>query len=108
MVKLGFRDFHYKAKSTEEDYKAVWEYFVNILLPNHMEPLLHTAKAFNLDVYTPLFSSELTDFLRTIPIQQRINRKIEKALSSKYLPKSIIERKSMGFDVALEKELIYK
>lgn len=108
MVKLGFRDFLYKAKSTEEDYKAVWEYFVRILLPNHMEPLLHTARVFNLDVYTPLFSSDLTNFLRTIPIQQRINRKIEKTLAAKYLPKLIIERKSMGFDVALEKELIYK
>ena len=108
MVRLGFRDFLYKAKSTKEDYEAVWEYFVKALLPNHMEPLLHTAKAFNIDVYTPLFSKNLTDFLRTIPIEERINRKIEKALASNYLPKSIIERKSMGFDVALEKELIYK
>jgi asparagine synthetase B (glutamine-hydrolysing) len=108
MVKLGFRDFYYKDKSTTEDYEAVWEYFVKILLPNHMGPLLHTAKVLNIDVYTPLFSKNLIDFLRTIPIKQRINRKIEKALASKYLPKSIIERKSMGFDVALEKELIYK
>ncbi|MCJ7631017.1 asparagine synthase C-terminal domain-containing protein [Candidatus Bathyarchaeota archaeon] len=108
MVRLGFKDFLYKARSTEEDYEAVWEYFVEVLLPNHMEPLLHTAQVLNLDVYTPLFSKNLIDFLRTIPIKQRINRKIERALASKYLPKSIIERKSMGFDVALEKELIYK
>jgi asparagine synthetase B (glutamine-hydrolysing) len=108
MVGLGFRDFLYKDKSKEEDREAVWEYFVRILLPNHMEPLLHTAKVLNVDVYTPLFSSSLVTFLRSIPIQERTNRKIEKTLASKYLPKSVIERKSMGFDVALEKELIYK
>lgn len=108
MVQLGFRDFFYKAKSTEEDYKAVWEYFVNVLSPNHMEPLLHTAKILHLDIYTPLFSTNLTVFLRTLPIKERIDRKIEKIIASKYLPKVIIERKSMGFDVALEKELIYK
>lgn len=108
MVGLGFRDFLYKAKSTEEDYEAVWEYFVKVLLPNHMEPLLHTAKILNVDVYTPLFSTNLIAFLRTLPIKERTNRKIEKALASKYLPRAIIERKSMGFDVALERELIYK
>lgn len=108
MVRLGFRGFLYKAKSTKDDHKAVWEYFVNVLLPNHTEPLLHTAKVLNIDVYTPLFSKNLIDFLRTTPIKQRINRKIERTLALKYLPKSIIERKSMGFDVALEKELIFK
>lgn len=108
MVRLGFRDFLYKTKSSEEDYEAVWEYFVKILLPNHTEPLMHTAKILNVDVFTPLISPNLIEFLRTLPIKERINRKIEKNLASKYLPKSIIERKSMGFDVALEKELIYK
>ena len=108
MVRLGFRDFLYKAKSEEGDYEAVWEYFVKVLLPNHMGPLLHTAKVLSADVYTPLFSENLIDFLRTLPIEERINRKIEKALATKYLPKSIVERKSIGFDVALENELIYK
>lgn len=108
MVRLGFRDFYYKPNSSPEDYAAVWEYFVKILLPNHMEPLLHTSKIFNLKVYTPLFSKDLIDFLRSVPSEEKINRKIEKALAAKYLPQSIIERKSMGFDVALEKELIYK
>ncbi|MGD0405990.1 MAG: asparagine synthase C-terminal domain-containing protein [Candidatus Bathyarchaeia archaeon] len=108
MVSLGFRDFLYQAKSSEDDYETVWEYFVKVLLPNHMEPLLHTAKVLNVDVYTPLFSTNLIAFLRTLPIKEITNRKIEKALASKYLPKSIIERKSMGFDVALENELIYK
>ncbi len=73
-----------------------------------MEALLHTSKIFNLKVYTPLFSKDLIDFLRSVPSEEKINRKIEKALAAKYLPQSIIERKSMGFDVALEKELIYK
>jgi asparagine synthetase B (glutamine-hydrolysing) len=108
MVRLGFRDFYYKPKSTPEDYTAVWEYFVKILLPNHLEPLLQTSKIFNLNVYTPLFSKSLIEFLRGVPSKEKTNRKIEKALAAKYLPKSIIERKSMGFDVALEKELIYK
>lgn len=108
MVNLGFRDFFYKAQSSEDDYMAVWEYFVKVLLPNHMEPLMNTAEILNLDVYTPLFSSSLIEFLRTLPIKERIDRTIEKALASQYLPALIIERKSMGFDVALEKELIYK
>jgi asparagine synthetase B (glutamine-hydrolysing) len=106
MVRLGFRDFLYKAKSTKEDHEAVWEYFVKVLLPNHLEPLLHTAKVLNIDVYTPLLSENLLNFMRTLPIEERINRKIEKDLASKYLPKSIIERKSIGFDLALEKELL--
>ena len=108
MVRLGFRDFLYKAKSTKEDYETVWEYFVKVLMPNHMEPLLHTARILNIDVYTPLFSKNLIDFLRMVPIEQRVNRKIEKSIASKYLPKSIIERKSMGFDNALSSTLKFK
>ncbi len=41
MVNMGFRDFLYKEKSQEEDYDAVWEYFVKILAPRHLAPLLH-------------------------------------------------------------------
>jgi len=104
MVRLGFRDFLYKAKSTKKDYDAVWQYFVEILLPRHLEPLLHTATVLSIDVYTPLFSKNLLNFMRALPYKERINRKIERDLASKYLPKSIIERKSIGFDVALEKE----
>ncbi len=44
--------------------------------------------------------------MRALPYTERINRKIERDLALKYLPESIIERESIGFDVALEKELI--
>ncbi len=106
MNQLGFRDFLYKAKSVKKDYDTVWEYFVEILLPRHLEPLLHTAKILDIKVYTPLFSKNLVNFMRALPYTERINRKIERDLALKYLPESIIERESIGFDVALEKELI--
>lgn len=106
MVRLGFRDFLYKARSEREDYNAVWEYFVEIMLPRHLEPLLHTAKVLNIDVYTPLFSENLVIFMRKLPCKERIGRKIERNLAAKYLPKPIIERESIGFDLALEKEAV--
>jgi asparagine synthase (glutamine-hydrolysing) len=106
MVRLGFRDFLYKAKSDVSDYNAVWEYFMNIMLPRHLEPLLHTSKVLNVDVYTPLFSENLVNFIRNLPQYERIGRKIERDLAAKYLPQPIIERESIGFDLALDKEAI--
>lgn len=104
MVRLGFRNFLYKAKAERQDYDEVWEYFVEIMLPRHLEPLLHTAKVLNIDVYTPLFSENLVNFMRKLPCKERIDRKIESNLAAKYLPTPIIERESIGFDLALEKE----
>lgn len=108
MVDLGFRDFLFKEKSQKEDYDAVWEYFVRVMAPQHLAPLLHTARVLNIDVYTPLFSEDLIKFLRKIPYKERVGRKIEKDLASKYLPEPILERKSIGFDVALDEEIICK
>jgi len=102
MVHMNFRDFLFKEKSQEEDYDAVWEYFVRCLAPKHLDPLLHTKKGLDVKAYTPLFSESLLNFLRTLPYYERIGRKIEKQLASKYLPTSILERESIGFDVALE------
>jgi len=51
-----------------------------------MEPLLHTAEVLNVDVLYAAVFKNLIDFLRTIPIQERINRKIEKALASNICP----------------------
>ncbi len=101
MVNMGFRDFLYKEKSQKEDYDTVWEYFVKIMAPRHLAPLLHTAKVLNIEIYTPLFSERLTNFMRNLPYRERVGRKIEKELASMYLPKSIVERESIGFDVAL-------
>jgi len=42
--------------------------------------------------------------MRKLPYEERIDRKIERSLAAKYLPKRIIERESIGFDLALEKE----
>jgi len=103
MVRLGFRDFLYKARSEREDYDAVCEYFVKIMAPRHLEPLLYTGKVLNIDVYTPLFSENLINLLWSLPYRERIGRKIEKNLAAKYLPKHIIERESIGFDIALDR-----
>jgi asparagine synthetase B (glutamine-hydrolysing) len=102
MVRMGFRDFLFKEKSKAEDYNAVWEYFVKCLAPRHLAPLLHTANVLNINVYTPLFSDVFLNFMRTLPYYERIGRKIEKQLASMYLPESILERESIGFDIALE------
>ena len=101
MVQMGFRDFLYKEKSQEEDYNAVWKYFVKIMAPRHLAPLLHTAKVLNIKVYTPLFSESFLSFMRVLPYTEKIGRKIEKQLALKYLPKSVLERESIGFDIAL-------
>ena len=96
MVRLGFRNFLFKENSQAEDYDAVWEYFVKCLAPKHLAPLLHTAKVLNIDVYTPLFSESFLNFIRSLPYAERVSRKIEKQLASMYLPKSIVERESIG------------
>jgi len=106
MVRLGFRDFYFKAKSDDRDYEMVWEYFVEIMLPRHLEPLTHISKILNIAVYTPLFSENLLFFVKNLPFNEKIGRKIERDLATKYLPQSIIERKSIGFDVALDKEAV--
>ncbi len=102
MVNMGFRDFLYREESQKEDYDAVWEYFVKIMAPRHLAPLLHTAKVLNIEVYTPLFSEGLVNFMRKLPYTERVGRKIEKELALMYLPKSVMERESIGFDMALE------
>lgn len=102
MVNMGFRDFLYKEESQKEDYDAVWEYFVKIMAPRHLAPLLYTAKFLNIEVYTPLFSEKLINFMRNLPYTKRVGRKMEKQLASMYLPESVVERESIGFDVALE------
>jgi len=102
MVNMGFRDFLYKEKSQKEDYDTVWEYFVKIMAPRHLSPLWHTAKVLNIEVYTPLFSEKLINFMRSLPYTERVGRKIEKELALMYLPKSIVGRESIGFDIALE------
>ena len=102
MVDIGFRDFLYKQKSQEEDYDAVWDYFVKIMAPQHLAPLLHTAKVLKIEVYTPLFSERLINFMRHLPYRERIDRKVEKDLALMYLPTSVVERESIGFDAVLE------
>lgn len=102
MVDLGFRNFLFKEKSQKEDYDAVWEYFAKVMAPQHLIPLQHTASILQIKTYTPLFSKSLINFIRNIPYTERIGRKIEKELALRYLPKSVVERKSIGFDAALK------
>lgn len=106
MVQMGLRDSLFKEKSEEADYNGVWDYFISVLAPQHMAPLLHTAEALDIDVYTPLYSESLKTFVRQLPYTERVGRKIEKELASIYLPKAIMERRSIGFDIALD-ELSY-
>jgi len=102
MVNMGFRDSLYKEESQKEDYDTVWEYFVKIMAPRHLAPLSHTAEVLNIEVYTPLFSERLVNFMRKLPYTERVGRKIERESALMYLPESVIERESIGFDAALE------
>jgi asparagine synthetase B (glutamine-hydrolysing) len=102
MVRLGFRDKLYKEKSNARDFEGVWNYFIERLAPKHLAPLLNTAEALNIKVFTPLWSESVLDFLRLLPHTKKIERKIEKELARKYLPDSVIDRESIGFDLALE------
>lgn len=102
MVRLGFREYLFKMKSAPEDYKAVWDYFIERLAPKHLSPLLNTAEALKIKIFTPLWSDSLLDFMRQLPYTEKVGRKIEKELAKKYLPESVIERESIGFDVAID------
>ena len=101
MVRLGFRDCLFKEKSTTRDFEEVWDYFIERLAPKHLAPLLHTAEVLNIRVFTPLWSESVLNFMRQLPYTEKIGRKIEKELAKKYLPATVIERESIGFDVAL-------
>lgn len=103
MVKSGFRDSLFKEKSSPKDFEAVWNYFIERLAPKHMAPLLNTAETLKVEVFTPLWSDSLLNFIRGIPYTEKIRRKTEKEMAKKYLPASIIGRESIGFDVALSK-----
>ena len=102
MIRLGFRDYLFKKKSDGRDYNEVWEYFIERLAPKHLAPLLNTAEVLNIKVFTPLWSESILGFMRQLQYTEKIGRKIEKELAIKYLPESIVERESIGFDVALE------
>lgn len=105
MVRLGFRDKLFKEKSDEKDFEGVWNYFIERLAPKHLTPLLHIAEVLNIAVFTPLWSESVLNFMRRKSYQEKIGRKIEKELAIKYLPDSIIERESIGFDSALDIDL---
>ncbi len=102
MVDMGFRDLAFKATSQKEDYDTAWEYFVKIMAPVHLAPLWHTARVLDIKVYTPLFSDKLLNFVRKLPHQERVGRRLEKELALRYLPASVANRVSIGFDVALD------
>ena len=102
MVRLGFRDNLFKEKSDAIDFNDVWEYFIERLAPKHLAPLLHTAEVLDIKVFTPLWSESVLNFMRQQPYIEKIGRKIEKQLALKYLPETIVERESIGFDIALE------
>jgi len=105
MVNLGYRDFYFKKEPESADYDAVWRYFADIMLKRHVEPLMRITKTLNLQVYTPFWTPAALDFIRSLECTERIGRKLEKELARAYLPVEIIDRESVGFDVALEGEI---
>lgn len=102
MVRLGFRDKLFKEKSDAGDFEGVWNYFIERLAPKHLAPLLNTVGELKIKVFTPLWSKSVLDFTRQLPYTEKVGRKIEKELAKKYLSSSIIERESIGFDVAID------
>lgn len=101
MVRLGFRAKLFKEKSDTKDFEGVWNYFIERLAPKHLAPLLHTAKVLNIQVFTPLWSESILNYMGGIPSIEKTGRRIEKELARNYLPDSVIQRESIGFDVAI-------
>lgn len=102
MFDMNLRNFLFKEKSEEKDFKSVWEYYIKTINSKQIDPLLHIGKILNVEFYSPLFSKELIDFMRDLYFTEKIDKKIEKELASKYLPESIINRKKIALNVALE------
>ena len=102
MVKLGFRDFYFKEKSKPEDFNSVWEYYVAMLTPEHINIISYISSHFGVQVYSPLCSDELISFMRDLPYTDKIDKKLERELALKYLPKPIVYRGKLALNVALE------
>ncbi len=102
MVRLGFRDFYFKEKAEEKDYNSVWEYYIEMLIPEHIDVIAYIAKSLDVTIYSPLYSKEIISFMRSLPYTERLNKKIEKELAILYLPDYIITRKKLALNVALE------
>jgi asparagine synthetase B (glutamine-hydrolysing) len=102
MIRLGYRDCLFKDKSTQKDYESVWNYFIECLALKHLAPLLNTGNALDLKIFTPLWSESIISFMRQLHYTDRIGRRIEIQLAKEYLPASIIERESIGFDIATD------
>ncbi len=102
MVVLGFRDFYFKNKSDEEDYRTVWEYYVAMLTPEHIDIMSYISDHFNIKVYSPLCSDKLISFMRHLSYTKKIGKNLEKELASKYLPESVVHRKKLALNAALE------
>ena len=102
MVTLGFRDFYFKNKSDEEDYRTVWEYYVAMLIPEHIDIRSYISDHFNIKVYSPLCSDKLISFMRYLSYTKKIGKNLEKELALKYLPESVVHRKKLALNIALE------
>lgn len=102
MVKTGFRDFDFKEKSNEKDYNDVWEYYIDMLKPEHIDIISYIAKNLNVTIFSPLCSNEIISFMRSLHYTERINKKIEKELSKKHLPNNIITRKKLALNEAMD------
>ncbi len=101
MFNMGFRDFLFKEKSQKEDYKAVWEYYIKTIYSKQIDPLLYIANNLGVKIYSPLFSDKIVEFMRGLSYKERIDKKIEKELALKYLPESVVHRKKLALNVAL-------
>ncbi len=96
MFDMGFRDFLFKEESQKEDYDAVWEYYIKTIYSKQIDPLLHIANTLDVKIHSPLFSNKIVDFMRDVPYQERINKKILRELALKYLPESVINREKLA------------
>ncbi len=96
MFDMGFRDFLFRRKSRKNDYNSVWEYYIKTIYIKQIDPLMHIANKLDVKIYSPLFSKKIVDFMRDVPYQERINKKIFRELALKYLPESIINREKLA------------
>ena len=102
MFDMGFRDFLFKRKSRKKDFNSVWEYYIKTIYEKQIDPLLHIANTLGVEIYSPLYSNKIVKFMRSLPYQDRINKKILRELALKYLPESVVHREKLALNAALE------
>jgi asparagine synthetase B (glutamine-hydrolysing) len=86
-------------------FSATFDYFWQALWPEHLEPLLKSAKACGLEVAFPYLDERVVGLWVRVPLEQRVSPGVPKAMwkemVSGHIPQWVIRRPKLGFVSAL-------